>query len=285
MRLLSILFRVLRGLTFLLLLAGIVAYTPVARRYADSHVYAVDNKQPITITSSPGEQLSLGIKMPSAVSGLWAAPDGLTLQLGEKSRLMDPIPQTWGDEITTDSRDGSEDQTATGRFVVPDAAAQTVLEGKITGTVVYPVGGLGTFRNEQIAVDIPVKITVAAGGEQGWSPGAQLDALVYGIIACTTLMILFALARIVQSVVRHGAKGIGGALFTATFVTGFFVFIAFVAEKEATPDVSDVDVLGGLPVTPTQLIIGLGVAVFLTLFGMVMGPPAEAKPEPAPTPA
>lgn len=284
-RVLSKLLTTIWILAFLALIAGFVAYTPLARKYADDHVYVVDNKQTIAVTTSAGEALSLGVRMPSAVSGLWASPDGMTLTFAghQPIILMQPKPQTWGDEITTNLKDIADDETATGRYFVPDVAGQTVLEGKITGTVVYPVGGLVQFHNEQTIVDVPVQITVEPDGTTRTS-GDRLALLVYGMLAATALLALYALAMIVSGFRQNGLKNVGGAVVSGVFFTAVFAGVAYFAEKAAVPDISDVDVLGALPLTPVQIIACVGAAVFLTLFGLALGADDE-KPdslEPAP---
>jgi hypothetical protein len=275
-RVLSKLLTLVWVLAFLALIAGFVAYTPVARKYATDHLFVVDNKQAITVSTSAGEVLTLGVRMPSAVSGLWASPDGMTLTFAGNQPiiLMQPKPQTWGDEITTNMRDISEDQTATGRYFVPDVAGPTVLDGKITGTVVYPVGGLVSFRNEQTIIDVPVKITVVPTGA-GQESGNRLTRLVYAMLAVTGLLILYALGMIVIAIARHGFKHANSAIFTFVFIAAAFVGIGYLAEKAAVPDVSDVDVLGALPVSPLQFLTCVGAAIFLTMLGILLGGDSE----------
>jgi hypothetical protein len=282
-RLLSRLSTIIRVLAVLLVIAGLVAYTPLARKYADDHVFVAENKQTIAITTGPGEPLSLGVKMPSAVSGLWASPDGLTLTINnQKIILMDPVPQTWGDEITTNLRDIADDKTATGRYFVPNVTERTVLDGKITGTVVYPVGGLAVFHDERTAVDVPVKLTVVPAAELGRTTGDLLDLLVYALLGLSGLLVLFALGSIVVSFSRTGPAGAGGAFFSATLFAGLFTLIVWGAEKAATPDVSDVDVLGGLPATPLQVILAIAAAVWFTLFSIALGPQPVPSQQPNP---
>ncbi|GID57888.1 hypothetical protein Aco03nite_062920 [Actinoplanes couchii] len=277
----------LQVLTFLLIIGGLIAYAPLARGYAGDHVYVVDNKQTITVTSSPGEQLNFGVKMPNAVSGLWASPTGLDLTIGkEKFQLMAPKPQTWGDSITTSRRNISDDETATGRYVVPDVTAETVLDGKISGTVIHPVGGLGTFRDENTIVEVPIKLTVKPG-DNGWTTGKKLTTLVNGILVAAGVLAFFAVLSIVKNAVRYGGaawKEAFGALFGVLVMTGFFVGALFLGEALATPDVSDVDVLGALPVTPVQFIACLGGAAFLVMFALTMSPDGPPANQPTPTP-
>ncbi|WP_433788841.1 hypothetical protein [Actinoplanes sp. CA-252034] len=286
MRVISKLLTVVWVLAFLALIAGFVAYTPLARKYASDHLYVVDNKQTITVTTSSGEVVSLGVRMPSAVSGLWASPDGMTLTFAghQPIVLMQPKPQTWGDEITTNLKDISEDQTATGRYFVPEVAGQTVLDGKITGTVVYPVGGLVSFRNEQTIIDVPVKITVEPSGA-GQESGDNLTRLVYGMLAATGVLILFALGMIVRAVVRHGFRHANSAIITFVVIAAAFVGIGYLAEKAAVPDVSDVDVLGALPVTPLQFLTCVAAAIFLTMVGILLGGEPDAPETTPATPA
>ncbi|WP_146169428.1 hypothetical protein [Actinoplanes italicus] len=283
MRFASILSTIIRVVAVLLVIAGLIAYTPLARKYADDHVFVAENKQTITITTGPGEPLSLGVKMPSAVSGLWASPDGLKLAINDQQIiLMDPVPQTWGDEITTNLRDISDDKTATGRYFTPEVTARTEFAGKITGTVVYPVGGLAVFHDEQAIVDVPVKLTVVPDAELGRTTGDLLDQLVYALFGLSALLVLFALGSIVVSLIRTGLAGAGGALFSATLFAGLFTLIAWGAEKAATPEVSDVDVLGGLPATPLQVILAIAAAVWFTLFSIALGPQPAQPQQPAP---
>ncbi|MFD1370645.1 hypothetical protein [Actinoplanes sichuanensis] len=286
MRVLSKLLTTIWILAFLALIAGFVAYTPLARQYADDHLYVVDNKQTIAVTTSAGEALSLGVRIPSAVSGLWASPDGMTLTFAGQQPiiLMQPKPQTWGDEITTNLKDITDDQTATGRYFVPEVSGPTVLDGKITGTVVRPVGGLVQFHNEQTIIDVPVKITVDPAGTTRTS-GDRLTLLVYGMLAAAGVMALCALAMIVTGLRKNGLKNAGGGLVSGVFFTAVFAGVAYVAEKFAVPDVSDVDVLGALPMSPIQFIGCVGAAVFLTLFGLALGADDDGRPdslEPAP---
>ncbi|GIE80545.1 hypothetical protein Aph02nite_64950 [Actinoplanes philippinensis] len=281
-RVLSKLITVVWVLAGLALVAGFVAYTPVARKYASDHLYVVDNKQAITVTTSSGEALSLGVRMPSAVSGLWASPDGMTLTFTGQQPiiLMQPKPQTWGDEIRTNRRDISDDKTATGRYFVPEVTAPTVLDGKITGTVVHPVGGLGTFRNEQTIIDVPVKLTVEPSGA-GQASGNRLTQLVYGMLAATGVLILFALGAIVRALFRHGFKHASSAIITFVVIAAAFVGIGYLAEKAAVPDVSDVDVLGALPLTPLQFLTCVAVAIFLSMLALLLSGAGEDEP-PAP---
>ena len=96
-----------------------------------------------------------------------------------------------------------------------------------------------------------------------------LDLLVYALLGLSALLVLFALGSIVVSVIRTGLAGAGGALFSATLFAGLFTLIAWGAEKAATPEVSDVDVLGGLPATPLQVI--LAIAAGSQIAGIVGG--------------
>jgi hypothetical protein len=271
-RVLSKLLTLIWIIAFLALIAGFVAYTPVARGYAADHLHVVDNKQPITVTTSGGEALSLGVRIPSVVSGLWASPDGLKLTFAGNQPiiLMQPKPQTWGDEITTNMRNITEDETATGRYFVPDVAGETVLDGRITGTVVYPAGGLVEFHNEQTIIDVPVRITVMPSGT-GQESGDRLTMLMYAMLAVTGVLILYALGMIIIAVSRHGLRHANGSIVVFVLIAAVFVGVGYVVEKAAVPAVSDADVLGALPVTPLQFLSCVGAAIFLTMLGILLG--------------
>ena len=82
---------------------------------------------------------------------------------------------------------------------------------------------------------------------------------------------IFALGMIVRALVRHGLKHASSAIITFVVIAAAFVGIGYVAEKAAVPDVSDVDVLGALPVTPLQFLTCVAVAIFLTMVGILLG--------------
>lgn len=263
-------FRILGWLTFLLLAAGVAAYAPAVRAYADDHAYLTTGTQPITITANPGDHLLIGVRIPETIKGLWAAPKGLTANLKNQQplELVPAKTPDWGQEITTtNSGDYDHDTSVTGRYTVPDLPDGTVLTGKLAGTVTYPDATFyNKFTNAGTTVDAPIQITIRKPGAVGTAD--QLRYLAYALVVLAALFVAIGILATRRSRRWFRKAPLRNALPLAIVVGLLVPFLGVFGIMKTPPGLGATDVLGNAGITPFPFIadgllgLGLGLIVF-----------------------
>jgi hypothetical protein len=281
-------FRISSAVLLVLLLAALIGYVPMARRYAAGHVFITESNKPITLTATAGEQVVLGVRLRGTLNHAWAVPTGLRVNLTgqQPAPLVAPATPGWENVITSSESNDSTDDEIAGTFTIPDTGGRTgSIEGNIDGTVEYATATATGFKNASLAVNVPLKITMEPRG--GWFPvttGQLLNGVVWVCIALAVALLgcgLIAFSRAAPQA-DHSVSEWGWAVIFGLIVGAGFLFGGLVLENELTPHDHDV----ALPAitAPERLfpsVLGAAAALAVAALSLRIGTEAEARIRPA----
>lgn len=154
-----------RGLIFFMALFVALACLISFKSHAESYThYSAFPNVPLNITAAPGQEIFVTITADQSLNGFWAST-GLSLTLDSPASFFAPVvaphDDNWGSLFQTSLDTPNRDIVMDGSFTVPTpgAAGMSVLRGKISGGLTYPVSeDVAYFREQTTTLSIPVVI-------------------------------------------------------------------------------------------------------------------------------
>jgi hypothetical protein len=266
----SRIFRVASGILVALLIGALIAYYPAVRRYAHTHIFIVDNGEPIVFTAAAGDRVVLGVRVQSSINENWATT-GLTATVsGRTVTLVGPVERTWGEEISTSSSESADDVDVAGNFTIPEVGGtgRGQVEGSLGGTVEYPTKSALQFREASMSVNVPLRITVTSlGGPSMLGPGPLLTTIVLGCVVVAAALLACAFVAVARLRWFMAPEPNVTSAFLGSPVLGVVVFFGTVLlENTLTPSAGDHNVMPAIPVShwlfPSLLAAAVTVALF-----------------------
>lgn len=157
----------IQGRGLLLFVALIVALACLIsfKSHAESYTrYSAVPNVPLNITAAPGQEIAVTIIAGQSLNGFWASI-GLSLTLDSPARFFAPViaphDDNWGHYLQTSQDNPNEDIVMDGSFTVPSpgSAGVSVLRGKISGDITYPVSeDVAYFREQTTTLSVPIVI-------------------------------------------------------------------------------------------------------------------------------
>lgn len=157
----------IQGRGLILFVALFVALTCLIsfKGHAESYThYSTFSNVSLDITAAPGQEISVTIIAGQSLNGFWASP-GLNFTLDSPANFFTPVvaphDDKWSHFIQTDADHSDEEIVMDGSFTVPtpDTAGTSVLRGKVSGAITYPISQGSTYYRDQVTtLSIPVVI-------------------------------------------------------------------------------------------------------------------------------
>jgi hypothetical protein len=154
-----------RGLILFVALFVALACLISFKSHAESYTrYSAFPGAPLSITAAPGQEISVTITAGPSLNGFWYST-GLNITLDSpasfSAQVVVPHDDNWGSLFQTSKDTPNEDIVMDGSFTVPTpgTAGMSVLRGKISGGLTYPISyDVAYFRDQVTSLSIPVII-------------------------------------------------------------------------------------------------------------------------------